>query len=203
MTAKKKHTKTAPKSKDMNVQSAPSITGEKSTAPSTALTTLQIQAIEDSRAKSAAFEYVRYGFLLGAIGVLTPVGMTSEILDLQRIYLLPNTASWMQGLINLRGSLVPVIDLGDLLNVRGNTTDKEHSKTERNLLVIGGGEQAFAIIIDGLPQPVTADRQETSLPPIADYAKDFVIRSYSFQQRIWIDLDLETYLVSLRGQLAA
>jgi chemotaxis signal transduction protein len=176
---------------------------EKLLTPSEALSKLQSEDIEKATTQSVAFEQLRYGFVLGAIGVLTPADMISEVLDIQRIYTLPNTANWMQGLINLRGNLVPVFDLSKLLNITDNTKTQDDTQIQQNMLIIGSGKQAFALIIDGLPQPITAERIETELPPIADYAKSFVFKSYSFQHRIWIDLDLENYLLSLRNQLAA
>jgi chemotaxis signal transduction protein len=171
--------------------------------PSEALTRLEPEAIEDSVAKSGTFEQVRYGFELGPIGVLTPLGMVCEVMDIQRIYLLPNAPTWLSGLINLRGNLVPVFDLGELLRIKDKADAKNNDPADFNMLVIGNDDKAVALIIKGLPQPVSTERLEPELPPITDIAKKFVINAYSYQQRIWIDLDLETYLMSLRDQLAA
>lgn len=171
--------------------------------PSEALSHLKVESIQDSMEKGETYEQIRYGFTLGAIGLLTPPNMICEILEeLPQIYLLPNTAAWFEGLINLRGNLVPVFDIGRLLEVKGHAAN-DANKSKKNMLVIGSGEKAVAFIIDGLPQPVTAEREETDLPPIAEYSKSFVIKAYSFQERIWVDLDLETYLMSLHSRLAA
>ncbi|MEE9302818.1 MAG: chemotaxis protein CheW [Thiotrichaceae bacterium] len=171
--------------------------------PSEALNRLQLQSIEEPVEKSATFEQIRYGFELGAIGVLTPLGMVCEIMDLQRIYLLPNAPAWLSGLINLRGNLVPVFDLGGLLGIKDEAETKDNISANFNMLVIGSDTKTVAVIIKGLPQPIPTKRHETELPPITDSAKKFVINAYSFQQRVWIDLDLETYLMSLHSQRAA
>jgi len=171
--------------------------------PSEALTRLQLESIEDSVAESMVFEQIRYGFELGAIGLLTPIGVACEVMSIPRIYPLPNASTSLLGLINMRSNLVPVFDLVELLNIRGASDSETTTQSDSNLFVIGSGEKAVALIIKGLPQTVLTEIQETELPPIVDDAKKFVINAYNYQQRIWIDLDLEAYLMSLRSQLAA
>ncbi len=175
--------------------------------PSEALNRLQPKSIEsgdsETKSKARAFETIRYGFELGAIGVLTPSGMVCEVMDVQRIFHLPNAPAWLSGLINLRGNLVPVVDLGGLLRIEDNAQTKNNTQSNFNMLVIGSDVKAVAAIIKGLPQPVITQRFETELPPITELAKQFVINAYSYQQRIWIDLDLENYLMSLSKQQAA
>ena len=50
----------------------------------------------------------RYGFLAGPLGLLVAEGTTGEVLDDAVIYPGPNTAEWLLGMVNQRGSLVPV-----------------------------------------------------------------------------------------------
>ncbi len=173
--------------------------------PSEALTRLQPDSIEDnnSEVKSSVFEQIRYGFKLGAIGLLTPPGMVCEVMQMQQIFPVPNAPAWLSGLINLRGNLVPVVNLSGLLGIEDNDETKNTLHSELNMLVIGSDVKAVAVIIKGLPQPVSTERHESELPPIADMAKQFVINAYSYRQRIWIDIDLEPYLMSLSKPLAA
>lgn len=168
--------------------------------PSEALTRLQPQTIEDSEIESSTFEQLRYGFELGAIGVLTPLGMVCEVIDMQRIYLLPNAPSGLLGLINLRGNLVPVFNLGELLRVNDSTETEGDEQDDFYMFVLGSDVKAMAFITKVLPRPVSTEQHEPELPPIADDAKNFIINTYSFQQRIWIDFDLEAYLLFLRNQ---
>ncbi len=173
--------------------------------PSEALNRLQPDTIENgnSKTKSSAVEQTRYGFELGAIGLLTPPDMVCEVMDIQQIFPLPNAPAWLTGLINLRGNLVPVVNLSSLLGIEDNTDTINTVQNDYNMLVIGSDVKAAAVIIIGLPQPVSTERHEAELPPIANTAKQFVINAYSYQQRIWIDLDLEPYLISLSKQLVA
>ena len=84
--------------------------------PSEALNRLQPKSIEsgdsETKSKARAFETIRYGFELGAIGVLTPSGMVCEVMDVQRIFHLPNAPAWLSGLINLRGNLCRLLIWG-------------------------------------------------------------------------------------------
>ena len=172
--------------------------------PSEALTRLQPQTIEGAREEGSTFEQIRYGFELGPIGIFIPSGMVCEVIDMQRIFLLPNAPKELSGLINLRGNLVPVFDLSRLLRVQEeNTEGKDKYQDNLYMLIIGSDVKAMAFVIKALPQPIPTEQHEPELPPIAEYARKFVINAYSFQHRTWIDLDLEAFLVSLHSQQAA
>lgn len=51
-------------------------------------------------------------FYLGAEEYAVPVLRVKEILEYQIVTRVPNTPLWVRGVFNLRGSVVPVIDLG-------------------------------------------------------------------------------------------
>jgi twitching motility protein PilI len=89
----------------------------------------------------------RYGFMLGNIGLLIAENTLSEVMKAFRVYPVPNTKSWLQGLTNLRGNLVPVYDLGLFLDIVD--TPIQHN----NLLVLDKGEEAIGILVDSLPIP--------------------------------------------------
>lgn len=160
---------------------------------------LKMQNFEASAEELDAFEHIRYGFSLGGIGLLIPTDTLSEVVTLQTICKLPNTASWFSGLINLRGNLMPVFNLKELLHTKEGVT--KTTSINRRMLTIGQGEKAIALIIDTLPQPITIERKETKVPALSENAKGFAKTAYSFQERTWIDLDLESYLLSLRHQI--
>lgn len=53
------------------------------------------------------------GFRLGNLHLVTPLGHISEILPCPAITPVPGTTSWVQGIANIRGNLLTVIDLAD------------------------------------------------------------------------------------------
>ena len=88
----------------------------------------------------------RYGFRVGSIGLLIRPDCISEVVKLPPIHPIPNTPAWLNGILNLRGNLVPAFDLALML--------EERVAFERPLLlVIDRGEWAAGVKIEGFPQP--------------------------------------------------
>ena len=56
-----------------------------------------------------------FGFRVGSLGLLVPVDIYCEVIEQVQVNPLPNTRIWFGGLLNLRGNLVPAIDLHRLL----------------------------------------------------------------------------------------
>jgi len=140
----------------------------------------------------------RLGFLVGHLKLLIASQTTSELTDMVPICSIPNTASWLLGLINLRGNLVPVFDLKMLLQLESQAVKK------RMLLILGQGEQAGAIIIDGLPTHImltAADKLE-SLPPLPAALKPFVPSGFEKQGDIWFNFDHLGFFQSLAHKVA-
>jgi twitching motility protein PilI len=54
-------------------------------------------------------------FRLGDQQLLAPIGAVIETLSLPQLSMVPNTAGWVRGIANVRGRLLPVIDLHGLL----------------------------------------------------------------------------------------
>jgi len=61
-------------------------------------------------------EWSGVGFRIGANNLVTPLGEVVEIIDYPDISVVPLTQSWVRGIANLRGNLLPVIDLNGYLN---------------------------------------------------------------------------------------
>ena len=61
-------------------------------------------------------EWSGIAFRIGANNLVTPLGEVVEILDVPELTVVPLTQPWVRGLANLRGKLLPVIDLNGYLN---------------------------------------------------------------------------------------
>ena len=51
-------------------------------------------------------------FLVGDVGYGIEISYVVEIISVQEITLVPHTHAYVKGIINLRGTVVPVIDMG-------------------------------------------------------------------------------------------
>lgn len=67
--------------------------------------------------ESAQPEWQGIGYQIGGTRLVTPMGEIDEILKVPKITPLPGVKSWILGIANVRGRLVPIIDLHEYLNM--------------------------------------------------------------------------------------
>ena len=135
---------------------------------------------------------IRYGFRLGKINFLVNEFSMSEVVMKPVIYSIPNTPSWIQGLINLRGILVPVFNIKKLIE---QSSEKKRSDT---LLIIDKGERAFATFIDALPDSINMDdtdiKKITVPDDIHESLKEHATEAYEIKEEIWLELNYDTFV---------
>lgn len=135
---------------------------------------------------------------VGELGLLFPFDAGREVIVPPAASRVPNTASWLRGLANVRGTLVPVLDAAAAFAVA------REAKTPPYLLILGHGDTAVGLIIDGLPRLLEidiAERQpeQSHAPPLLH---DSVIAAYTHGGRVWLDIDLDILLDTLAAQVA-
>jgi len=62
-------------------------------------------------------EWQGLGYQVGGLRLVSPMGEISEILKLPKLAVLPGVKSWVLGVANVRGRLIPVVDLHDYLDM--------------------------------------------------------------------------------------
>jgi twitching motility protein PilI len=55
------------------------------------------------------------GFRIGGFNMVAPLNQVTEILHYPKLTLIPGTKSWVKGVANIRGTLLPVMDLNGYL----------------------------------------------------------------------------------------
>jgi twitching motility protein PilI len=102
---------------------------------------------------------VRQAFRIGRVRLLAPFATASELTEMPNVYPLPRMPANLLGLVNLHGRIVPLFDLAALF-------ETEHLPREkRMLLVIGHGNDAAGIVIDGLPRRMAFAPESRIVPP--------------------------------------
>lgn len=89
-------------------------------------------------------------FAMGQEKYAIHISEIHEIIKMQEISEIPNTRSYVKGVINLRGKIVPVISLRRLF---GLATD-EYTKQTR-IIVVNHEEETIGIIVDGVDRVTT------------------------------------------------
>ena len=83
------------------------------------------------------------GFRIADMNLAAPLDQVSEILHYPNLTLVPGTKPWVKGVANVRGTLLPVMDLNGYL---GKKASAINSKTR--VLVIKYEDMTVGIIVD-------------------------------------------------------
>ena len=161
--------------------------------PTEALNRFQLTEEDHLTRRTPDVETKRYGVRLGSIGMLLPHDTVSEVLVDEVIYLIPNTAPWFSGIINLRGNLVPVFELRQLLD-----TEVEPGRNQM-IAVVDKGEQALGFGIDDFPDSVNTGDPLTQMPPLPGILQEFAKAAFLSNDTVWLDMDVRDLVGSLRG----
>jgi twitching motility protein PilI len=139
----------------------------------------------------------RQGFRIGELRFLARFDATSELSELPTIYRLPGAPAGVKGLANLHGNVVPVFELAHFFGIAHGTDAK------RMLLVLGSGENAAAVVIDGLPErkrflPTDLVGVDTEHPALSRYS----LGSYKDANGIWTEFDAPRFFENFAARSA-
>ena len=87
------------------------------------------------------------------------IGRVHEIIRLQTVTRVPRAPSYVEGVINLRGKVIPVVDL----RRRFGLPTAEHTRASR-IVVVDVGEQVVGMIVDAVNQVVRLDTATVEAP---------------------------------------
>jgi twitching motility protein PilI len=161
--------------------------------PSAALTRFVPEAVESAAGDSAKAE-VRYGIRVAGIGLLLHRGTGAELVSKPTFAPLPNAPAWLRGLMNLRGNLLPIVDLQQLLS------GGEHAAavdTGFLVLVYGKADKAVGVSIDVPPQAVRDMQAVEQLPPLPEDLMPHVGQAYRAGDDFWIEFKHENFFDAL------
>ncbi len=126
-----------------------------------------------------------------------------EIIKLMDITTVPQTPDYMKGVINLRGKVIPVIDL----RLKFSMPEEEHTK-ETCIIVTEVNKTSIGIIVDSVSEVLDIKSEEIEDAPHLgqDIDTNFILGLGKTKERIVILLDIEQVLSSEEletvGQLA-
>ncbi len=99
-------------------------------------------------------------FMVGDECYGVDVGRVSEVVGLDDITFLPNMKSYMKGLKNLRGEIIPLIDL----NLRFGLAEKEYDKLT-SIIVTEIKDKSIGLIVDSVLNVVNLPESEMQNTP--------------------------------------
>lgn len=139
----------------------------------------------------------RMAVRVGELGLLLPWDGGREVLPAPPASRIPNTVSWLRGISNVRGALVPVIDVAAALGVTSAAGVPAY------LLICGDGDNALGLLIDGLPRvlEINIARLRPDRLVVPALLRASVIAAYEQDGRNWLDLDLDLLFETLDGEI--
>jgi purine-binding chemotaxis protein CheW len=130
-------------------------------------------------------------FELGAEQYGVNIDTVESIIKMQDITGMPHAPSFVQGVTNLRGKVLPVIDL----RLRFGMSLKAADKSSR-IIVIGVNDTEIGMIVDGVSAVLTISDQVIEPPPPITTTVDsnFITGIAKLDDRMVIMLDLDRIL---------
>lgn len=102
-------------------------------------------------------EHAHLAFLIGEERYLIDVRSIVEVLRMPRIQPLPDVGEHISGVINLRGQVIPVVDLNIRFGIESHTREQR-----RVVMVLEVGHETVGVVVDKVQQvrPLDHDRIE-------------------------------------------
>jgi len=126
-----------------------------------------------SRVEAVAY-WRGVGFILGGKQYVASMEDVSEILTTPKLTLVPGVKHWVQGVANVRGRLVPIMDLAAFLGERVS------SQRNKRVLVIEHGDLINGLVVDAVLG--MQHFPEESMQPIAEADVDERVAPYVLGQ---------------------
>jgi purine-binding chemotaxis protein CheW len=114
-----------------------------------------------------------------------------EVIRVREITWLPKAPSFVKGIINLRGDVIPIIDLRDKFGLE----PREHTATTRVIVVEVEG-RLMGMVVDSASQVVRipADQIEPPPPVLGGFSKEFITGVGKLEEKLVILLNADAVL---------
>lgn len=113
-----------------------------------------------------------------------------EIAKAGQFTYVPNTLPFVVGVYNLRGEIIPILDLRIFFNIRDS---KDEGSKLQNLLILTVNEQTFGVIVDKIDKVVGIQKSsiQPSHPLFADINIKYIAGVIENNKHLYILLDVE------------
>lgn len=86
------------------------------------------------------------------------IGKVVEILNVPRVYLLPQLPSFLSGVVNIRGEVIPLMDLRKRFGITP-------SSVKERVVVVRSDREKVGLLVDGVKDIIDLQYGETVKPP--------------------------------------
>jgi len=120
-----------------------------------------------------------------------PITQVQEIIQISSITRVPGIPGFVEGVINLRGKIIPVVDL----RKRFNLTQEQFSENTR-IVVTTIDNQSIGLLVDSVSEVIrlSVDAIDPIPPKISQICSEYLSGIGKFEKRLIILLNLEKLL---------
>ncbi|MCW8900543.1 MAG: chemotaxis protein CheW [Gammaproteobacteria bacterium] len=140
--------------------------------------------------------YTRYGYKISNMNFLVPEQTVSEVIQNPKIFSLPNSPAWIEGLINIRGNIIPVMNIDKLLkNLSGDKL--------KSILVLNktDSKTAIAILISDLPISLEIGESKTTASEYPEILRDYINDGFNQNNVDWIEFNPQDLFKKLANKV--
>ena len=88
-----------------------------------------------------------------------------EIVKLQNVRYIPNAPYYVEGIINLRGEIIPIIDLHKRFKIQSSVSETEEDSIDGGFIILKIEGSQIGIIIDKVERVVSVKAEDVKEPP--------------------------------------
>lgn len=128
--------------------------------------------------------YTRYGYKISTMNFLVPESTVSEVIQNPNIFSLPNSPLWIEGLINIRGNIIPVMNIDKYLK-------STNGEKLTNILVLDKADNkaAIAIMISDLPTSLEIGESNKASNEYPEALNDFIKNGFNQNNTDWVEFN--------------
>ena len=120
----------------------------------------QLTSLSDQADKDEILQLV--GFVIGEDRFALDILMVQEIIKTPLITNLPNSPVFIEGVINLRGNIIPVIELRKRLNLPDS---KDRKTVDSRIVIVNVDNRITGFIVDSVSEILKVQSGEIEPPP--------------------------------------
>jgi len=125
------------------------------------------------------------------------IARVHEIIRLQTITIIPGAPECVEGVINLRGKVIPVLDLRKRFHLHA----QDHTRSSR-IVVVEINDQMLGLVVDGVSEVlrISTERIEPPSPLVAGIDSHYLRGIAKLDGRLIVLLDLDQVLSPVEQQ---
>lgn len=146
--------------------------------------------VQDKNEKLSQIDYKMVTFSLAGKDYAINIMKIKEIAKAGRFTYVPNTLPFVLGVYNLRGEIIPIVDLRLFFNIE---VEERKDNALENMLIVSIDDQTFGIVVDVIDK-VVGIQKSTIQPPhplFGDINIKYIQGVVEVNSRLYILLDIE------------